>query len=317
MKIYRYILVCLIGILLSPISCVMPFEPSGVKDTAGILVVEGMILETGTTIKLGRTVELYGTPKKESASGLAAVNNARVHVIDDKNHTVAVAILQNIDGSKSSIYVVQDTITFIPGTKYALSIQIGEKQYQSAFVAPVRTPEIDEINWRYNEGESMDIMVSTHDPDNETKYYRWEFEEDWEIRSKHFSTLRYELGTGKIIEQNLFSSNNRYYCWASDKSKSILLGATARLTETTIKNKIIHNFPVRSSRFSYLYSILVKQYGLDKNTYTYFENLQKNIEQNGSIFAPQPTELRGNIKCISHDERNIHKLYQQYTGTIR
>jgi hypothetical protein len=44
---------------------------------------------------------------------------------------------------------------------------------------------------------------------------------------------------------------------------------------------------------------LVKQYGLDKEAYSYFENLQRNVEGTGSIFAPQPSEKAGNIQCLT------------------
>ena len=296
----RTLLICFTGIMLLPAGCVLPFEPAGVKDTAGILVVEGMIMETGTTIKLSRTVTIFDTSDKP-ASGLEGVSNARVHVIDDNNRVIAVALPQNAAGTEKYIsYVVHDSIPFNPGVKYALDIHTGDRHYQSAFVTPAGTPEIDEITWQQNTDNSIDIMVSTHDTENATKYYRWEFEEDWEIRSRYLALLRYDPETKTVVEQSIRGPNNRYYCWTSDKSKSLILGTSDRLTETRIKNKKIYRFPAGTSRFSYLYSILVKQYGIDQEAYTYFENIQKNIEQSGSIFSPQPTELQGNIRCVSH-----------------
>jgi hypothetical protein len=294
-KIKKIFLVFLVGITLIPAGCIELFEPKGVQNTEGILVVEGMIMETGTTIKLSRTVSQYN----EASDNYPGVYGARVHVVDNDNKIVAVAEPQIIDGAASFVYVVDGEIKFTPGTKYALAIQVGEKHYQSAFVSPVRTPEIDEISWRQNTDGSMDIMVSTHDPENQTEYYRWSFEEDWEIRSDLFGAYRYEPTTGEVIQQNRYTANNRYYCWASDKSKSIILGSSERLTEKTIKDKVIHNFPTNNTRFSYLYSILVRQYGLDKEAYMYFENLQKNIDFSGSLFAPILTEVRGNITCLS------------------
>ena len=38
---------------------------------------------------------------------------------------------------------------------------------------------------------------------------------------------------------------------------------------------------------------------LRKEAYEYFKNIQRNIEQTGSIFSPIPTEVRGNIVCVS------------------
>ena len=302
MKKFVYVIICFTGLYYLFSSCITPFEPAGVKDTAGILVVEGMIMETGTTIKLSRTVGI----NKESDSGMEDVYNAGVQVIDDGNNTVAVAEQQILDGKiNPGTFVVNGKITFMPGTKYALAIQIGGKQYQSAFVSPVQTPEIDEITWKFYEDKSMDIMVSTHDPEGEINYYRWAFEENWEIRAAYFSPFVFDPIYRILIEQSITGPNNTYYCWDSDVSKSILIGASDKYTEAIIKNKRIHRILSNNTRFSYLYSILVKQYGIDKEAYHYFENVQKNLDQVGSLFIPQPSEVRGNINCLSDPDETV------------
>ena len=297
------LIICCAAVLYLLSSCIVPFEPQGMKQEEGILVVEGMIMDTGTTIKLTRTISLYADDP--DSTRIDWVYGARVQVIDDRNNVVAVAEPQSKDGTPGIVYAVPGEIAFTPGTKYALSIQIGEKRYQSAFVSPTLTPEIDEISWRTNTDGSMDIMVSTHDPENQTEYYRWAFEEDWEIRSYLFGFYWYNPITGEVVEQSPFTSNNRYYCWASDKSKAIILGTSGRLTEATIKNNVIHSIPTYNSRFSYLYSILVRQYGIDKETYIYYKNLKDNIELSGSLFAPLLTEIKGNIACLSNPDEPV------------
>lgn len=300
-KATKYVVSTLIGIILLLTGCITTFEPQGLQESAGLLVVEGMIMETGTTIKLNRTVGIY------SASTRKDVNDARIQLIDDNGLIIAVAGQHIIDAKAGSIYTFAEPFTFSQGTKYALDIQIGEQHYQSAFESPFRTPEIDELTWKLKEDNSIDIFVSTHDPDNDVIYYLWDFEEDWEIKSRMFGAYRYipSFGLGEVIEQSLSGPNNTYYCWDSDKSKSILLGTCEKLTVATINNKLIYNFPPYTSRFSYLYSILVKQYGISQQAYAFYENLQKNVEQGGSLFAPQQTELRGNIKCISHPDEDV------------
>ena len=300
---YKYFIIIFTGIILIPVSCITPFEPDGKEEIEGLLVVEGTIMDKGTTITLSRAISPFNSSTDSAIAEIKKVYGARVHVIDDKNTIVAVAEQQIIDGEETSRYIVDGEITFTPGTKYALSIQIGEKRYQSAFVSPVFTPDIDEINWRKNPDGSMDIMVSTHDLSSQTEYYRWAFEEDWEIRSHLFASSRYEGGA--IIAHSMFTSNNRYYCWVSEKSKSIILGTSDRHTEATIKDKVIHSFPDYNSRFSYLYSILVKQYGLDREAYIYYENLQKNIDFSGSLFSPIFTEIKGNISCVSNPDETV------------
>ena len=287
-------------------SCIEPFEPIGVKDSAGILVVEGIIVEQGTTIKLSRTVRLNEKLYDASRPNLTKVDNAVIHIIDEANNVIATAVPQIINEVLTpGTYVINEPITFTPGMKYALDMIVDKTYYRSAFVSPVLTPEIDEVSWTLNDDKIIDIMVSTHDPTNEIKYYRWAFEEDWEVRAPLFATRRYDPQSRLIIEQNINTPNNRYYCWGSAVSKSILLSTTDRLTESVIKNKIIHRISASDRRFSYLYTILVKQYGLDKEAYTYFENVRRNAENGGSIFGIQPTEIKGNIQCVSYPHINV------------
>jgi len=286
------ILICFLS------NCISDYVAVGVKDTEGILVVEGIILEEGTTIKLSRSVKL----DDRLPGQLSDVLFAHIEVIDENNNVIATAA-SNM--TTPGTYMITDKITFTPGMKYALDIQIDNKHYRSDFVAPVHTPDIDELSWKSNEDNSIDILVSTHDPVNETLYYRWAFEEDWEIRSKEFGAYIYNPFTGEITPQSQWGPNNKYYCWASDYSKSFLLGSSGKFMNAVIKDHKIHNFKPGSTRFSYLYSILVKQYGLNKEAYDYFENLQRNVDESGSLFAPQPSEKSGNIQCLSNPDEPV------------
>jgi len=306
MQKYRFLILLFSGLFCLFSSCIKPFDPVGVKDTAGILVVEGMILEEGSTIKLSRTVKLDEKINESSQVSIANVDHATVHLIDKENNTIAAAEPQIInDVLIPGTYVIHGNIAFTPGMEYALDIKIGNKHYRSAFVAPVHTPEIDEVTWKLNDDFSLDIMVSTHDQENKTNYLRWMFDEDWEIRAPYYATHRYEQATGEIIAHAIHNSNNRYYCWGKDQSKTIVLGSFDKFTEAVIKNKPIHHIPANDFRLFYLYSILVKQYGIDKEAYVYFENLRKNVEESSSLFSPQPTEKKGNIQCLSDPDEYV------------
>jgi hypothetical protein len=273
--------------------CISAFEaPEDMKDMSGVLVVEGVILEEGTKITLSRTVAL-----SEEFSDFYLfdnVNNAIIHVIDEGNNIVAVAAQEYNWGS----YIVNENFSFVPGMKYALDIRIGDKHYQSAFSAPESTPEIDSVSWKLNDDKSIEIMVSTHTPNNETLYCLWSFEENWEIRSHYFAPLKYDPILQILIPQSL-TGDNIFYCWAKGYSQSLLLASTEKYREAVIKDHKIHQLQPGNSRYSYLYSILVRQYQVNREASLYFENLQRNIDESGSLFAPQPSEMTGNIRCLS------------------
>ena len=289
--------------VLSLTSCISPFEPKGVADTAGILVVEGLVVVNGkTTIKLSRTIKLEDKFPKSAVY----VQNATVQLIDEKNHTIAEAKPQTINQKPvPGMYEIDNTISFNPDMKYALDIRIGNSHYRSDFIAPVHTPEIDEVNWTVNEDKSVDIMVSTHDPANKTQYFFWNFEEIWEYTAPLFASQRYDPVNKTVNMQDLYGPDNRYYCWGSGKSNSLLLGSSIQLSEAVIKDKKIHHITPYNLRFSYLYSILVRQYGIQKEAYDYFAYLQRNVDASGSMFAPQPSEKEGNIQCLSDPDESV------------
>ncbi len=47
------------------------------------------------------------------------------------------------------------------------------------------------------------------------------------------------------------------------------------------------------------YSISLNQYALTSDAFNYWQNLKLNTEQLGSIFDAQPSQLQGNIHCLS------------------
>lgn len=135
--------------------------------------------------------------------------------------------------------MITDSISFKPGEKYAIHFLINGKEYQSDFVEPQITPEIDEVNYQYKELEEVDIRVSTHNDDPDaSRYYRWTYKEDWEIVSEYFAqyTWSYENGIQKL---NQFSPENVHYCWASKTSNRILLSKSDNFSENKIKDHTI------------------------------------------------------------------------------
>ena len=55
-----------------------------------------------------------------------------------------------------------------------------------------------------------------------------------------------------------------------------------------------------SEKLSVLYSINLKQYALSHEDYLFLSKIKKNTEQLGTIFDPQPSELEGNIHCVTN-----------------
>jgi hypothetical protein len=57
--------------------------------------------------------------------------------------------------------------------------------------------------------------------------------------------------------------------------------------------------PPKSWKLSVLYTVIAKQYTWTKEGYEFLEKMKKNTEITGSVFDPQPSELKGNIHNVA------------------
>lgn len=268
--------------------CIEEFTPKDVDEISDMLVVEGTISgDSNTVIKLSRSVGLLSESTYNPVSG-ATVRVARSDgwISDPGAET---------ETGEYQVYVGElDT-----SLSYHLVMYIGGKEYRSTESQPIITPEIDSVIWKNKgEGEPITIHVTTHDNSRDVGYYHWAYKEDWEVHASYFANADYNVETGVYTP---YSSNglNTYYCWGNAKSQTLLLEDTEKLTGNLIYEKKLTTIPATDERISYLYSILVTQWAVSKSCYHYFSNLQNNIDEAGSIFAPQPSELPGNITCVT------------------
>jgi hypothetical protein len=63
--------------------------------------------------------------------------------------------------------------------------------------------------------------------------------------------------------------------------------------------------PNGSEKLAVRYSILLRQYALDREGYNFYELMKKNTEDIVNIFSPQPSEIRGNINNINDSKEYV------------
>jgi len=206
-------------------------------------------------------------------------------------------------------------------SQYRLSILLEGKEYVSEYLSPIYTPEIDSISWiKREKGDPISICVSTHDPNNQSDYYRWKYKEQWEVKAELFASVGLVMNedfTQDLVLYDISSSNNIYYCWGVDSSKVLLLGNSEKLSGNIISQHKLQDIPSSDDKVSILYYIEVTQNQIRKAAYDYFYNLQKNIEQTGGLFSSMPTEMKGNIRNVADPEENIIGYIDVSTTTYK
>ena len=286
-----YIPVFLVFLFFWTQACKKPFEHEGIKDAPNLLVVEGVINPSGiTNIYLSRTLKLADKLKPNPEV------KAKVQVEGPGN--VLFPLTESAAGTYSAA-----SLNLNPNLQYRLRIRTASgREYLSDLLTVKNTPVIDSLNWqRTNAG--VGIYSNAHDPQNNTRYYQWDYEETWEIRSIAFSEFVFKNGT--MVDRPMQEMELLFTCWKNERSTDILISSTDKLSADVVHRFPVTFIPARSERLGVKYSILVKQYAISREAYEYLGLMKRNSEQQGSIFDVQPTELRGNIKSITDPAEQV------------
>jgi hypothetical protein len=258
----------------------------------GYLVIDGVINSGAgpTTLRLTRSLALV------DSVAFRFVEGANVRVEGDNNTS------QRLDGQPGGVYHSAQ-LNLIDNVKYRLHINTTDgKEYVSDYVPVLRTPDIDTLNW-VKDDDGVTIFVNTHDAQNKTLYYRWEYEETWEVHSAFYSTLIFQTDFNgapyDVDPRDPVESQAMYTCYPTARSTNILIGSSAKLSRDTIHLPIL-NIPPAHEKLSVLYSIYIRQYALSRAGYEFLQRMKKNTEQVGSLFDAQPSELVGNVRCVSN-----------------
>ena len=278
----RYYIYFLVGCSLLWLgSCVEPYRPDVIQAPNNYLVVDGFINSKGpTNIRLSRTVNLDG----------AAIppGETKARVLIEEEGGPQFGLIEGRDGNYASAQLQLN-----PSRRYRLRIRTSDnKEYASAYVANKTTPPVDSVSWKAENG-ALQVYVSTHDPAQQTRYYRWTFDETWEYTTPYYSN--FEFKNNQLLDRR----DNINRCWRGSNSSAIWITSTAKLSQDVVSEFPLIKLASSSLKIKFKYSILVKQYAQTKEAYEYAETLRKNTENIGTLFDPLPTQLTGNIQCIS------------------
>ncbi len=292
------VLFLFLGILAA--GCIDPFKPSENLVDGRYLVVSGF-LNVGSdtsTILLSRTQSL------NSGEGSSSETGANVRIMGDQGTQVS---LREISSGR---YILLPR-NFLTAEKFRLQITTRDgKEYASDYVEVKRTPAVDSIHFQPDRANGlMRFMVNTHDPNNNTWFYRWKIEETYEYTSAFYSKDSIAYGIKKITPRQLML----YRCWRTDKSTDIKIGTSAKLSQDRIMNQPLVNINGSSNKLLIKYSLLVRQYALSQEAYEYWDMLARSTETTGGLFDPQPSVLTGNIRCTSNAEELVFGYFSAGT----
>lgn len=276
-------------ILLVVSGCITKFTPQTNEDKQ-LLVVEGMITDqpVANVVKLSRSLPLGTRSSSDPVTGCT------VTISDDSGNTF---ILKESEPGK---YLTDPTLfRGMEGHLYSLHINSPDDghTYASYPLEMIHVPPIDSLYYEkeilssstaFVEHDGCQIYLDTHDPTNQCKFYRWEYSETWEFR----------LPYNEVVVPNI-------RCWISENSDVINIKSTSFLTEDKIRRYPVNFISNLTDRLSEKYSILVNQYSITDDEFSYWEKLQNLSEQTGGLYDKIPSAIPSNVYCVDDPGQNI------------
>jgi hypothetical protein len=284
MKICKIILLFL---AVTAVSCISQFTPEIVSQNY-YLTVNGLVTDENRcyTVILGISRPLDETSDAKPAT------KAAVSVRDDLGNSYS------FKEKKPGKYVSDSTIfTGQAGRSYTLKISYNGNQYASSLCRLRTAPAIDslsyelydrEINASGEKEQAIRVALSAVDKETQCHYFRWAFEETWEMHLP-FNYLPYE----------------KRVCWKTELSHNILIANTEALSEDRITDLTLTTFNNSTDRGQFRYSMLVKQYAVSREEYEFWDKVKTMSENTGGLYDVTPLPVTGNIQCTNDPEQIV------------
>jgi len=280
--------ITIISILMA--ACVTPYYPN-ITKYENLLVVDGQItnLKGPYIVKLARTAKVTGGKVAVGATGDQnenQVTGAQIKIIDNTGLEVLLKEISN------GVYSTVDTLFLgVSGKSYKLQIKVNNEVYESDFEILKESIPIDNVYWEYKPTDidgpkRIQLLLDTHDPANNTRYYGWDFNETWKFK----------------VPIDVVSNPEWKICY-QNASNFLKVGTTINRYNDIIERYSLQTINESTNRLFIRYSLLATQYSFTEKTYKYFEGIIKSNLNQGTLFDPTPYSLYGNIKSLS--DKNI------------
>lgn len=216
-------------------------------------------------------------------------------------------------------YVSISEFAAIPGKTYRLNIVTNDgKTYNSTAESLTTINPIEAIVPKVqtkNGTRGVFIYVNSQDPQNTSKYYRYEYEETYKIIAPKWNSDKAITVPGEtpsdhreIVLQPRGSEETRI-CYSSERSNGIIQTTTSSQNEDRI------DFPVRfisekNAIISNRYSILVRQYIQNLASYTFYKTLKEISGSENILSQTQPGFFYGNMKSIDNPNEKVIGFFE-------
>ncbi|MBI9054833.1 MAG: DUF4249 domain-containing protein [Bacteroidales bacterium] len=298
--------IILILFVIFSLACKEEFQLES-KDYQELMVFEGFITnEPGPyTIKVSKSATI-NKPLE------IPLRDCEVIIYDDKGYSEVL-----IETEPGSYITKKEGIKGTVGNKYRISVTTPDNnKYETVFQEMQEPVEIDSLyaKLEYHEivNDLVDLpgyqfYVNTETAQKDSSYFLWDLTETYEYNADFtLFAIRTVYGMTYCNNDTGCPDLSPYYtCWRTAPVKKMYTAETASLTFPKIKNKKLHFVGTDSKRLTEIYSILVGQYHIDKDAYTFWKAFENQISEDNFLFSTQPSNIKSNIKNINNPDETI------------
>lgn len=304
-----FVLLLLLTIFI--ISCQEPYDPD-LGEVQKALVVDAKITNNPGPY----LVTLRNSNSFDSAGYFSVVSGAEIYVTDQYGNVFS--FYEN-DALKGFYYSLEE-FQAMEGNTYTLFITTPDQaRYESApqtllpllpadtlFATKGEQTEIKENG----AGAKVPVSVTganlfidiAEDPAQALQTYRIE----------SISYIQYikevETPTGSVY----------FFCWKKKSSNNILLtGSDYKVISPELRSQKAGFLPLGREHYSLAQNELLTDYGaiinlhrLNPDTYKFYQQLKELLEAEGKLFDPVPSQIKGNIRCISSPEKLVLGFFE-------
>jgi len=290
-------------------ACIKQFTPKIDSDEASKVVVSGKLTnkEGYQTVSISKSLTLDDLKYE-------ALSNCTVSIWDEVGNEFKLD-----EYSPGEYQVWMNSEDLIVGTAYYIKIITPEgDELQSnpdimTQVGFVNIPnyEIDSIyNGAFNYfSKGLQFSVDVLGDETTSSYYLFELEATYEHHAAYDREWYYDWDNGWYSTTSVHHiyppDSSLYFCWTTKRVPEIITLSTENLAENRFDNLNLHFVSFRADDLTYGYSLLLRQIGLSREAFLYWEKMRLNNNQNASLYSKQPVDTQGNIKNLTHPEKEV------------
>lgn len=285
-----------LSLLLLSLACVDEYWPE-MDKYENLLVVDGILTNGNEPVVVKLSIS-----SSVNNPELIPVSNSEVYIMDElqvKTNLVEIepGNYQSINGS----FIGQI------GKKYQLFINLSNgKSYMSdicSLKSPAAIDSVYGVPEETNEDANLpgiQFYIANHNNITDTSYYFWTLDQTYEYRSTFDIDYTWE---GTLIPYP--QPDSLRTCWKTKPVNDIIIASTIGYEENSVIQFPLNFVPTDTKILSIKYSLLVKQYTISKNAFDFYDAIQQqNIDQ-GSLWQQQPYQIVGNIYCTDKPDEPV------------